>query len=152
MLEILKKRTKLIFIVLSVLLIICYFSYHIYKKNSEYKLNVEIYSIEYCPLCNQVKDSLPKKLKDEFGNTVNIKIINVDDKANEQEYEHFINSINAFKDEHRNNFPIINVENYFTIVGYDYYYDSEIINDIYRMDAHEHLGKKLENSRYMRRD
>lgn len=152
MYEILKKRKILILLVSSVLLILWCFSYHIYIKDGEYKLNIEIYSIEYCPLCNQIKDSLPRKLKNEFGDAVNVEIINIDDKENEQRYEHFINSIKDFRDEHRNNFPITNVENYFIIVGYDYYYDSEIINDIYRMDAHEHLGKKLGNLRYLRRD
>ena len=35
------------------------------------------------------------------------------------------------------------------IIGYNYYYDDEIINDIKRMNKNSHLGKKLEKSRYI---
>jgi len=38
------------------------------------------------------------------------------------------------------------------IVGYDYYYDVEIVNDIIRMIKGNHLGKRLEKVRYIERD
>ena len=57
------------------------------------------YSIECCPLCIQVKKSLPIKLKDEFGDLVNIEVIDVDDKNNEQKYKQLVNSIDNFSDE-----------------------------------------------------
>ena len=60
-----------------------------------------------------------------------------------------VNSIDNFSDEHLNRFPVINVKNYFIIIGYNYYYDDEIINDIKRMNKNSHLGKKLEKSRYI---
>lgn len=56
-----------------------------------------------------------------------------------------------FKDNDKNTFPVIEIKNYFIIIGYDYYYDSEIINDIHRMNKGERLGKKLYKSRYLRR-
>ena len=55
----------------------------------------------------------------------------------------------TLSDEHLNRFPVINVKNYFIIIGYNYYYDDEIINDIKRMNENSHLGKKLEKSRYI---
>ena len=51
------------------------------------------------PLCIQVKKSLPIKLKDEFGDLVNIEVIDVDDKNNEQKYKQLVNSIDNFSDE-----------------------------------------------------
>lgn len=76
-------------------------------------------------------------------------VIDVDDKNNEQKYKQLVNSIDNFSDEHLNRFPVINVKNYFIIIGYNYYYDDEIINDIKRMNKNSHLGKKLEKSRYI---
>ena len=150
MYEILKKRT-IIYLISCLVFLLCCFLYFEYHKNKEQRLNVEIYSIECCPLCIQVKNSLPIKLKDEFGDLVNIEIINVDDKNNEQKYKQLVNSIDNFSDEHLNRFPVINVKNYFTIIGYNYYYDDENINDIHRMNENNHLGKQLEKSRYIRR-
>lgn len=98
------------------------------------------------------KKSLPNKLKKEFGNSVTVDIINVDEKNNDKKYEDLINSINNFSDEHRNKFPLIKIDNLFTIIGYDYYYDNEIINDIIRINKGHHLGKSLEKSRYIERN
>lgn len=89
------------------------------------------------------------KTKGWIGDLVNIEVIDVDDKNNEQKYKQLVNSIDNFSDEHLNRFPVINVKNYFIIIGYNYYYDDEIINDIKRMNKNSHLGKKLEKSRYI---
>lgn len=130
--------------------ILKHLSYYLYNENDK-ELHVEIYSIEFCPLCIQAKQTLPKKLKERFGNSVIIDIINVDKKDNKK-YKDLIESIKDFKEEHENQFPVIKINNYFTIVGYDYYYDAEIINDIIRMDKENPLGKKLEKSRYIKED
>lgn len=148
MYELLKKRT-IIYLISCLVFLLCCFLYFENHKNNEQQLNVEIYSIECCPLCIQVKKSLPIKLKGEFGDLVNIEVIDVDDKNNEQKYKQLVNSIDNFSDEHLNRFPVINVKNYFIIIGYNYYYDDEIINDIKRMNKNSHLGKKLEKSRYI---
>ena len=42
----------------------------------------------------------------------------------------WVNSISNFNDDYRGRFPFIDVDNFFTVIGYNYDYDSKIINDI----------------------
>ena len=113
-------------------------------------MTVEIYTIDFCPICSRAEDSLKKSLTKEFGSSVLIKNINIDEKDNEKEYIEFIDSIQGFAANDGNVFPLIKIDDLFTIVGYDYYFDEEIINDIIRLNKGSHLGKRLERCRYLR--
>ncbi len=149
MYAILKKRAL---IISSIICLLITWGCSNFLSEDEQLLRIEIYSIECCPLCKQAKEEIPKKLKSEFGDSVVIDIIDVDEKGNHKKYNELINSINNFNEKDKNKFPLINVNKFFVIVGYDYYYDVEIVNDIIRMIKGNHLGKRLEKVRYIERD
>lgn len=151
MYALLKKR-KIIILLTFVVCITLGLIYFMGKDNQKPQLRIEIYSIDSCPLCEEIKSSLPKELKNKFGNNIEIDYLDVDKKETMKKYNNLIDSISNFKEEHKNRFPLINIDQYFAVVGYEYYYDSEIINDIIRMNNGEVLGKRLEKSRYVERD
>ncbi len=120
------------------------------KQTTDTKLiTVEIYEIPGCYYCKNAIDDFSLLLTDKYGKFVEVEIINVEDGDGSKKYSKLINSIDEFGKEYENYFPLINIENYFVVCGYDYYFGEEIINDMRRLDAGMHLGVQLEDYRYV---
>lgn len=88
MYAILKKRAL---IISSIICLLITWGCSNFLSEDEQLLRIEIYSIECCPLCKQAKEEIPKKLKSEFGDSVVIDIIDVDEKGNHKKF------INVYK-------------------------------------------------------
>lgn len=145
------RKNKKIFLISAVFIIlIAYLFINTSTSKQNKTLYVEVYSLKTCVSCEQVQEKLPDYLKKEFGNNVSITILDIDQKENYIKYENMVKSLDDFNLEFYNQFPVIDIVDYFAIVGYNNGYEEEIANDIKRMDKGSHLGKILENYRFER--
>ena len=150
MFKLLRKHNLKLLIILIIVIVSVPSFYN--RSCSSDKLVIDIYTIDFCPYCQYAKKIIPTKLKESISKEIDVNIINIDKYDNETKYINTIKSLEGFREEHKNIFPLIDIKNYFVIVVYDRSYTNEIINDIVRNDKKSNLGKKLENIRYIRSD
>ncbi len=134
---------------LILLLCICLYGCSYEEKEPVRKLNKEVtlslFYIDTCSECKEFKQKAIPYLQEQFGESLNVQLYNLDDEGIEDIYDPIIDRLEYFDEEYYGMGPFIVVEDYFALLGYTSGDETYLADDIENAVLNKELSLELSN-------
>ena len=112
------------------------------------KVTIEFYSVTTCAQCKVFKKNAIPYFKKRYGSKVTIKMYDMDATSTKTHYDTAINRLADFDQEYYGMGPFIDIEGYFSYLGYRAGDEEAIAKDIHNAQYDKKLTSTLEGHRF----